>query len=391
MKLLLSVLTLCVFSALLSCQKNTSDESTETSFPISTINWQIKNSGRLSDLIELAECIELDNAPEATFSSIDCIVCHGGRYFIFDKYGSNKLLVFDQQGRFVRQIGRPGRGPGEYVRLEDFSIRNDTIFAMDANGQKILVYGIDGKYVRDVRTANLDFPDAMAWLSDGFLFYRGLYDDEPFDNVVALYRTDDRADAAEPYFGYNEQSQRVSLSQPLTESDSMILFSRYLNDTVVRFDRSGHIVEGIHFDFGKRSIPASERVRLGKQGGPTSSPYAFLASTPILAGSRLCGVVYEAGERTVFVYDSLTQRTYIDREGETLPALPSNFAARDSTGLVSWLSYDVKDNFTSSLGADRIRAMLPRLEEGAVFLILYRWKHSALRQEGRDTPAPDRP
>ncbi len=372
MKPQLFALAFLVSLALPSCQKST-PASPESSFPLSVVDWQAENFGQLSDILEYTECIELENTPEAAFSTIDCIVCQDDRYFIFDKYGSNKLLMFDDRGRFVRQIGRPGHGPGEYVRLESFSIRNDTVFALDANGQKILVYDIDGQHLRDIRIADLDFPDALAWLSDGFLFYRGLYDEESAEDVVALFRTDSQAGSVEPYFGYNEQSSRVSFGQPLTESDSSIVFTRYLNDTVVLFDRSGQIVKGICFDFGTRRIPDSRRGHITVRE-LTDSHCAFLASAPVPASSKLCGVVCEAGERMVFAYDSLTKRTYIDRTGRTIPALPSNFAAQDSTGLVSWLNYDVKDHFLSSLGEERIRELLPRMEEGSVYLLLYRWK-----------------
>ncbi len=369
MKPQLIALIFFVSLALPSCQKNTS----ESPFPVSTLEWQPENFGQLSDILAYTECIELENTPESAFSSIDLIVCQDDRYFIFDQYSSNKLLIFDDRGRFVRQIGRPGHGPGEYVRLESFSVRNDTVFALDANGQKILVYDTDGQHLRDIRIAGLDFPDALAWLSDGFLFYRASYDDEDADNMVALFRTDTRAGAVKPYFGHNEQSSPAHFSQSLTESDSSIVFSRYLNDTVILFDRSGEIVKGIRFDFGPRRIPDSRRSRITVRE-LTDSHCTFLASAPVPAGSKLCGTVCETDDRMVFAYDSQTKRTYIDRTGRTLPALPSNFAAQDSTGLISWLSYDVKDRFLPSLGEERIRELLPRLEEGSIYLLVYQWK-----------------
>lgn len=365
----LLALTVFISLTLSSCQQS----EPASSFPVSTLDWQSENFEPLSDILEYTGCIELENSPEAAFSSIDLIVCQDDRYFIFDQYGSNKLLIFDDRGRFVRQIGRPGHGPGEYVRLESFSVRNDTVFALDANGQKILVYDIDGQHLRDIRISDLDFPDALAWLSDGFLFYRASYDDEDADDMVALFRTDTRAGAVNPYFGHNEQSSPAHFSQSLTESDSSIVFSRYLNDTVILFDRSGQIVKGIRFDFGPRRVPDSRRGQITVRE-LTDSHCTFLASAPVPAGSKLCGTVCETDERMVFVYDSLTQRIYIDRTDRTLPALPSNFAAQDSTGLISWLSYDVKDRFLPSLGEERIRELSPRLEEGTVYLLLYRWK-----------------
>jgi hypothetical protein len=52
-----------------------------------------------------------------------------GRYFLTGK--DRKVLVFDSLGRFIRVLGREGRGPGEFIQPPRVLIgKGDTILAL---------------------------------------------------------------------------------------------------------------------------------------------------------------------------------------------------------------------------------------------------------------------
>lgn len=340
-----------------------------TDFPIQTVQWSPEKFGDLKDIIRKTECIALENSPEAAFSSIDQIAYHDNQFYIFDKYGSNKLLVFNDKGNYVRSFGRKGHGPGEYIELESFSIKNDTIFLLDPNGQKILVYDAHGEFLDEIETGT-EYPDQAIWLSDGFLFYKALYQDEPVDNTAAVSKTNEKAQIVQTYFGYHEFSPRASYAQTFTESDSVILFNRYFNDTVIDFNRGGEITQGIYFDFGKDAIPENLRSDVKKVQN-NKARYSYLASPVVSAGCFLLGTVSDHGKRVVYVKDQRNGHLYTDQSGDIIPALPSNIAAKDSTAIISWISYDVKDSFARSLGTDRLNELIPHLENGEVYLILF--------------------
>jgi hypothetical protein len=67
-----------------------------------------------------------------------------------------ELLEFDENGSFVRKIGRVGGGPGEYVELCDFDVfENGNVLIV--NGQQLIFYDSEGKYQN---AATLEF---MPW------------------------------------------------------------------------------------------------------------------------------------------------------------------------------------------------------------------------------------
>jgi len=63
---------------------------------------------------------------------------------------NRELYVFDMNGKFIREIGGIGQGPGEFLYLHDFIFtREGTIELLDY--QKIECYTLDGKYIETKR------------------------------------------------------------------------------------------------------------------------------------------------------------------------------------------------------------------------------------------------
>ena len=61
------------------------------------------------------------------------------------------VRVYDQQGRYLRDIGRPGQGPGEYERPGSVALLPDgrILVRESGPGQRINVYSPDGEVVLD--------------------------------------------------------------------------------------------------------------------------------------------------------------------------------------------------------------------------------------------------
>lgn len=57
------------------------------------------------------------------------------------------VYEYGKDGKFIRQIGAKGRGPGEYMNIQEIASDNSRIYLFDYNYQSILVYGKDGKFL----------------------------------------------------------------------------------------------------------------------------------------------------------------------------------------------------------------------------------------------------
>lgn len=112
-------------------------------------------------------------------------------YIVFLDGHKRQVLLFDNKGKFIRQIGRRGQGPGEYTQIRDITAdeKNKRIYVAD---QKIICYDFDGNFIHEI---TLPEPaEYMLSLHDELLFFRRIRgekrEDGMFHNSVRLYKMD---------------------------------------------------------------------------------------------------------------------------------------------------------------------------------------------------------
>jgi hypothetical protein len=104
------------------------------------IDPQIDNPVTLqaSDIIDNMRYIALETTDLSLLSQIgNTIIQKNGYFFIRDRH---KLYMFDNNGKYIRQIGSMGQGPDEYVRLYNFDVDNNNIYLYDGTRKQILIY-----------------------------------------------------------------------------------------------------------------------------------------------------------------------------------------------------------------------------------------------------------
>lgn len=78
----------------------------------------------------------------------------GGLLVVADD-GHVQLSVFDLAGRFVRAVGRKGRGPGEYRGVDAIQVRRDTIVVIDGR-TAIHLYHASGRWLLSRRLPTVE-------------------------------------------------------------------------------------------------------------------------------------------------------------------------------------------------------------------------------------------
>ena len=109
------------------------------------------------DLIEVEKFIPLETDTTFLIGEIGKIVVYDEMLFILDNTIAKKLFVFDMNGKFIRTIGKLGKGADELLNPVDFSINlsNGNIAILD-NYRSLLVFKINGemKYNRILSKEN---------------------------------------------------------------------------------------------------------------------------------------------------------------------------------------------------------------------------------------------
>ena len=105
---------------------------------------------KLSQLVKDVEFITLKSTVESYFE-------FSQRYQVTDHYIliigeiENRILLFDRSGKFLRQIGKRGQGPGEYYNPNYAAIDPGErfIFVIEGTFPKILKFNIDGTFIKE--------------------------------------------------------------------------------------------------------------------------------------------------------------------------------------------------------------------------------------------------
>jgi hypothetical protein len=92
------------------------------------------------------EFVPLETNEKCLLSGVQQVEFRDSLIFLCDDH---RLFVFNDSGKFISQIGREGRGPGEYVGFRGFFVdmENRTVNIITPSQESIMVYAFDRTYL----------------------------------------------------------------------------------------------------------------------------------------------------------------------------------------------------------------------------------------------------
>lgn len=92
-----------------------------------------------------------------------------GNLYVVDQ-GNNRILKFDSSGQFVKQIGREGEGPGEFIALKSLSFLADGSAIVFENNQSFITFNwfdADMNFIRERVHSSVPFVLSPRFAPDG--------------------------------------------------------------------------------------------------------------------------------------------------------------------------------------------------------------------------------
>jgi len=74
--------------------------------------------------------------------------------FVLGEMAMTRLRRYSVDGEFLRSIGRPGQGPGEFGAMNDIVVHRDSLVVWDSRWRRISWFGPDDEFARSVRLQN---------------------------------------------------------------------------------------------------------------------------------------------------------------------------------------------------------------------------------------------
>ena len=146
-KLLFFVIVLSYF--LYSCGNG--KKETDESEIISNNRITLKINGDINNLLQIdsiftdIKTIPLETKDECMIEEIVKAIFYDNKLFLQDNM--KRLLVFNTNGKFLYEIGKIGRGPGEFLDIRDFDIDKEGNIYIHSY-LKILKYKNDGTFLK---------------------------------------------------------------------------------------------------------------------------------------------------------------------------------------------------------------------------------------------------
>lgn len=208
-----------------------------------------------SEIFSHPEYIKLETNTECLIAEVSKIIPIDDKILIVDTK-SQKVLLFNNDGTFLYSIGNRGEGAGEYAKISDATIDEESqrIFILDNAAHKTHIYTIDNTFIESKK--NNFIAHKLEYLSNNtlaydcdFTFNQGYIKENQHPNLL-LVNLNNMATQSFLYIPTEIQAEEIISSPTLsaTGKGEAIAFD-ILTNSIYKIDAKG-ISENYILSFG---------------------------------------------------------------------------------------------------------------------------------------------
>lgn len=238
------------------------------------------NGINLSDFFDSVKYVALETSDSSLIGAMGKIQYVNDYFFISD-LSQNKILIFNSQGVFIRDIHKEGRGPGEYGMINDFTVSSkDSIIYVGDNNNKINVYSFHGDFVKSFMSSSPIL--SMNFIDDNLYIFSGLFSSGNMEERIHYATIIDQKGNVLQNFGDIEPEiagslNRITGGNIFVKNANEFLFNYPYQDTIYRYTNN-KIKDLYYVDFGKYSVPKLTSNNIEKLDATKFRGYAYLST-----------------------------------------------------------------------------------------------------------------
>lgn len=140
---IISTLLLFISGFFIACQSNNDSE-------LQVIDVHVKDTieVNISEVATDFSILKLETSDSCLISGIGGLVRTNNYIFM---NGGRKVMLFDTDGNFIRQIGRQGHGPGEYVSVMCFAVDTEKELVIVSSNYDVIFYDFNGNFIKSIK------------------------------------------------------------------------------------------------------------------------------------------------------------------------------------------------------------------------------------------------
>jgi hypothetical protein len=272
---------------------------------------------------------------------------------------SKRLFQFDRSGKFIRQIGKIGRGPGEYSGIMHFSVNEKANIILLQDEYQFLKYDFQGNFQGNIHIKyGIDF---IFYRPDRIAFYRPNNVENPIDITITnqdfkpLYKFENRYPRPKSNLGFSKA--------PMFVFENELYFKEHFNDTLFRVKDSVLIP---HIVFNERELlldknfdltPTGDVNDLKKKLEEVKDKWfmnSICESKRFVFTSYYRGLGPMAKSDINILFDKINNTTFLIKDGEFLNDVDAGFdlwpigVYQDNWVIYNLMSYELKTRISSN-------------------------------------------
>ena len=169
------------------------------------------------------------------------------------------MFMFSPEGKFLFQIGKNGRGPEEYLTIDDVCLSQDARELWILGGCEIVKYSPEtGRFIRKTTLELPEICNGFDAIASGpghsaFLYYCPQMDENNFsEDFYCLYRYDEQGRILQKFLPRKDYGLNIAL---ITQtSDNRYILRPQDSDNICYYLSDSLPVPRVKIDFGKETI-----------------------------------------------------------------------------------------------------------------------------------------
>ncbi len=291
-----------------ACQISDKNKVADTIKKISVTEFKHKGKFDLDTLITDYKIIALDYPK--IIAELSQVKFANDKIYVRDEK-TIALLEFTTDGKFIKQIGNIGAGPGEYLSMDFFDIDKNTgdIFVLSESKRVLLKYSKDGGYISEQKLPVYAY--SFTLIDNGILLFLNSNPNE-LSGTCDLMVCDRDLKVKDKLVCPEKNSDWIcTLSGIVDRNESGIVVAKSLENRIGYFS-DNKIIQKYSVDFGKLALPEEYKLSFGKYA-KHAAEYEYL-SKPIFENDKYLAFYYMSKSTIKFFIHDKKRNVSFDDE-----------------------------------------------------------------------------
>lgn len=159
------------------------------------------------------QSITLKESEEYAIGAIeDAEVSKAGKIYLADPL-THCVPVFNSKGNLIKQIGRQGKGPGEFILPMRLDLYDKTVFVADLGTSRVSLFAETGEFLNSFVTSAENYvPQEIKINSKGNIYLNGPVFDAPQNpKAYQLHKYNTKFDYGKSFYPFNRKIVELNL------------------------------------------------------------------------------------------------------------------------------------------------------------------------------------